>query len=304
MMIKFYKNRKIFFAISAILMVIGLICIFTFGVKLSIQFKGGAILKYSYVGELNINDVAKITSDTLGRIADVQSTEDIATNSKKVVINLAGNSGLSAQEQEKLNNILEENFTENDIELAESNIVEPFIGKSFLRKGIAAMIISAITIVIYVWVRFKKISGLSAGVVALVALLHDVLMVFFVFVIFRIPLNDSFVAVVLTIIGYSINDTMVIYDRIRENRGLYPKLSVEELVDKSISQSMSRSINTTITTVISALIIYIFATIYDIESIKQFALPMTFGMISGCYSTICIAGPLWVMWQKRKKKAV
>ena len=301
-MIRFYKNRNIYFAISALVMIIGIICIFINGVRFSIQFSGGAILKYSYDGEINIDDVAKLSSDVLNRITDAQQTEDIATKSKKVVLNLSGNSGLSAQEQEVLNQALLEKFPSNNLKLAESNIVEPFIGKTFLVNSAIAILISAVMIVIYVGIQFKKISGISAGIAALVALFHDILVSFFIFVIFRIPLNDSFVAVVLTIIGFSVNDTIVIYDRIRENRTLFPKMGVEELVDHSITQSMSRSINTTVATVIATLILYIFAQIYDIESIKQFALPMTFGLISGSYSTICIAGPVWVMWQKSKER--
>ncbi len=301
-MIRFYKNRNIYFAISAFIMLVGIICIFINGVRFSIQFSGGAILKYSYEGEINIDDVAKLSSDTLNRITDAQQTEDIATRSKKVVLNLSGNSGLSAQEQEVLNQALLEKFPENNLKLAESNIVEPFIGKTFLVNSAIAILISAVMIVIYVGIQFKKISGISAGIAALIALFHDILISFFIFVIFRIPLNDSFVAVVLTIIGFSVNDTIVIYDRIRENKTLFPKIDVEELVDRSITQSMSRSINTTVSTVIATLVLYIFAQIYDIESIKQFALPMTFGLISGSYSTICIAGPIWVMWQKSKKK--
>lgn len=300
-MIKFYEKRKIFFAISACIIALGIICMFVNGVRLSIQFKGGAILKYSYEGEIDINEVSKVSSDVLNRITDVQITEDIATQNKKVVLNLSGNTGLSAQEQDELDNALKTEFSENNLNLAESNVVEPFIGKSFLEKGITAILLSAIMIVVYVWRRFKKISGLSAGLVALLALFHDVLVVFFVFVIFRIPINDSFIAVVLTIIGFSVNDTIVIYDRIRENKRLLPKVDVEELVDISVTQSMSRSINTTVTTVLSVLVLYVFAVLYDIESIKQFALPMAFGLVSGCYSTICIAGPVWVMWQKKKK---
>ncbi len=303
-MIKFYEKRKIFFAISAFILALGLIFIYVNGVKLSIQFKGGAILKYSYEGEIDINKVAEISSDVLNRITEVQITEDIATKSKKAVLNLSGNSGLSAEEQDKLNEALEQEFSENNLVLAESNVVEPFIGKTFLTKGIIAVLISSVMIVLYVWIRFKRISGLSAGIAALLALFHDVLVVFFIFVIFRIPLNDSFIAVVLTIIGFSVNDTIVIYDRIRENKKLFPKMDVEELVDTSITQSMTRSINTTVTTVLSVLVLYIFALLYDIESIKFFALPMAFGLLSGCYSTICIAGPIWVMWQKRKKSTV
>ena len=161
--------------------------------------------------------------------------------------------------------------------------------------------LSAIFIVIYVWVRFKNLSGLSAGGMAVLALIHDVFFVFFVFVWFGIPINDAYVAVTLTIIGYSINDTIVLYDRIRENKSITKNKDIGALISESITQTLSRSINTSVTTVICVLSILIFAILYGIDSIKVFALPMLFGMISGCYSSICIAGPLWGKWQEYKK---
>jgi preprotein translocase SecF subunit len=143
-------------------------------------------------------------------------------------------------------------------------------------------------------------SGPSAGVMALVALFHDVLLVFFVFVVLRIPLNESLVAVVLSILGFSINDTIVVYDRIRENERIYNgKMPLPDLVDLSVNQSLTRSINTSLCTLGAVAIAYVFATAYNIDSIKQFALPMMVGIVSGAYSTICLAGPLWVMWKTR-----
>ena len=129
------------------------------------------------------------------------------------------------------------------------------------------------------------------------------LIVFFTFVIFKMPINDSFIAVTLTIIGYSINDTIVVYDRIRENKPYFQKKTFEELVDTSINQSLTRSINTSVTTAISILIVYILAFVYNIDSIKTFAIPMLIGILSGCYSTICIAGPMLVMWHNKKQEA-
>lgn len=299
-MIKFYEKRKMFFTISIIIMLLGIASIFINGINLSIQFKGGAILKYSYIGEIDTNEVANKASTLLNRNTEVQLTEDIATQSKKIVLNLSGNSGLSANEQEELDNMLKKEFAEANLQLSESNVVEPFIGKRFLRNGMTAILVAGISIILYVWLRFKRISGLSAGVIALIALLHDILVVFFTFTLFNIPINDSFIAVTLTIIGYSINDTIVIYDRIRENKPHYLKAPVEELVNTSINQSLTRSINTTATTVISMLIVYIFAYIYNIDSIKSIAFPLIIGLITGCYSTICLAGPMWAMWQKKK----
>ncbi len=143
-------------------------------------------------------------------------------------------------------------------------------------------------------------SGPSAGVMALVALFHDVIICFFVFVVLRIPLNESLVAVVLSILGFSINDTIVIYDRIRENERLHKgKLPLPDLVDKSINQSLPRSINTSVAAAGAVAIAYVFALVYNIDSIKEFALPMLIGLIAGTYSSITIAGPLWVMWKTR-----
>ncbi len=301
-MINFYNKRKIFFAISAVIMLLGIASLFINGVNLSIQFKGGAIIKYSFEGDINSEEVADIASSTLGRNTEAQITEDMATKSKKVVLNLSGNEGLAVSEQEQLDAVLKEKFPNANLELSESNVVEPFIGKKALTNGMIAIVLSSIFIILYVRFRFKKISGLSAGVVGLIALVHDCLVVFFTFTMFNIPINDSFIAVTLTIIGYSINDTIVIYDRIRENKPKYERKSFEELVNVSINQSLTRSINTSVVTAVSVLIVYIFAFVYNIDSIKTFALPMLIGIISGCYSTICLAGPMLVMWHKKTEK--
>ncbi|MEA5095557.1 protein translocase subunit SecF [Sedimentibacter saalensis] len=302
-MIKFYEKRKIFFALSAAIMIVGLVALFINGVNLSIQFKGGAIIKYSYTGEMDAEAAADKATEILNRNTEVQLTEDLATHSKKIVFNLSGNSGLDANDQDKFDAELKKAFPDAQLELSESNVVQPFIGKRFLTNGLIALGLTSLFIIIYVRFRFKKISGLSAGVIGLIALVHDVLVVFFIFVIFKMPINDSFIAVTLTIIGYSINDTIVIYDRIRENKPYFEKKTFEELVDTSINQSLSRSINTSITTGISILIVCILAFAYNIDSIKTFAIPMLVGVISGCYSTVCLAGPMLVMWHKRQQEA-
>lgn len=133
------------------------------------------------------------------------------------------------------------------------------------------------------------------------ALVHDVLIVFAVFLVFAIPLNDAFVAVVLTIIGYSINDTIVIYDRIRENMRKGEGTEVFRLVDMSVSQSVSRSVYTSVTTVIGVLILVAVSWYYQIPSIFEFSLPMLFGIMSGCFSSVCIASILWALWVKKRE---
>lgn len=305
-MIHFYSKRWIFFGISLLIVLAGVAGWLVNGIQLDIEFKGGSILKYEFVGEIDTEQADRVITEATNRIATCQTITDTATQARQLVVNLSGNEGLSAQEQEVIDQALHTAFPDFQLKLSESSVVEPFIGKRFFMNGLIAILLSFVLIVIYVWFRFRKIGGLSAGVMALVALLHDVMVVLVTFIIFRIPLNENFIAAALTIIGFSINDTIVIYDRIRENAGLMrssrTKMTTQELVDKSITQSMTRSINTNLATFLSITIVFLFAQFLGIESIKSFALPMMFGLVSGCYSTICLAGPLWVMWKTRGEK--
>ena len=300
---RFYQNRFKYLLISAAVFLIGIVCIFTNGIDFDIQFKGGAIINYTYTQEIDTEKAAQIVEETLGRDCDAQTTSDLNTNTTKLVLNLAGKEGLASEDQQALTDALNEAFPDNEIALSDVSVVEPFIGREFAIDSAIAVGLSAVLIILYVWYSFRKVSGLSAGVCGLVALLHDVLVVFFAFVVFNIAINDSFIAAALTILGFSINDTIVIFDRIRENKLLYGgKMPIEEIVNKSITQSFTRSLNTNICTLLSIVVVYIFAFIQNIPSITSFALPMIFGIISGCYSTIFIAGPIWVSWQKHKMK--
>ncbi len=303
-MIRFYKHRYIYFTISICLILFGVAAAFINGIQLDIQFKGGTILKYTYSDTINAEQAEKIVEQAVGRTTNCQLQSNMAKDEQMLIVSLASNEALTSQEQEAVSSALTLAYPDAKLALSESLTVEPFIGKHFFTNGMIAIILSFLLILLYVGLRFKNIGGLSAGTMAIIALFHDAFIVTAVFIIFKIPINDSFIAAILTIIGFSINDTIVIYDRIRENeRLLGKKASAEELVDISINQSMIRSINTNIAVFVSITVIYIFAQVYDIGSIRGFALPMMFGTISGCYSTICIAGPLWTMWQNHKKKA-
>jgi len=302
MTIRFYKHRYVFFVISLVIILSGVVAAFANGVQLDIQFKGGTILKYSYAGTVDAEKAEDVVEQTVGRITNCQLQSNLANEKQTLVVSLAGNEAITSQEQEAVTAALNQAFPDAQLDISESLTVEPFIGKRFFTNGMIAIVLSFLLILIYVGFRFRNIGGISAGAMAIVALIHDCLVVTATFIIFKIPLNDSFIAAILTIIGFSINDTIVIYDRIRENQRLMRKVTTEELVDTSISQSMSRSINTNIAVFMSITITFIFAQIYGIESIRKFALPMMFGTISGCYSTICIAGPLWTMWKNYRAR--
>lgn len=296
-----YKKRAIAYVFSIAVIGIGLGLGFTGRLSLDTQFIGGSILKYSYTGDVDTKACEKIALDTTGRPATIQTTKDISNQGMKLVVTLAGNKGLSPEKQAALKDGLVKANPKANMTLSESSIVEPYIGARALKDSALALIISSLFIILYVWFRFKAM-GVSAGVMAMVSLFHDVLIVLAVFILFKIPINDAFIAVALTIIGYSINDTIVMYDRVRENRSLDRSMPVADLVEASISQTLVRTINTSTTTTVCMLIILVFSLVYNIDSIRVFSLPMFFGLLSGCYSTICIAGPLWVTWQQHKEK--
>lgn len=297
---KFYETRRIFFTISLGLFLLGIIMAFVQGINLDIQFKGGAIIKYGYTDTINKETFANEASKILGIDTDAQETQDLSASTQRMVLTIAGDNGLTAEKQQALYNALKEKFPNNNLTIDETFNVDPFYGREFFEKGMLAIGLAALMIVLYVWLRFKSIHGLSAAVMALVALLHDVLMVFFTFIIFKIPINDAFIAVVLTIIGYSINDTIVIYDRMRENQRIFGnKISLGDLINLSQNQSFTRTINTSANTFFSMVVVVIVSIFFGLESIRSFALPMMVGIISGCYSTLFIACPLWVMWNTR-----
>lgn len=201
-----------------------------------------------------------------------------------------------------LKRILQKQYPDNNFVCLESNSVDASMGFNFLLKCLTAVAIASILMVLYVTIRFKKIGGLSAGVMALVALFHDVAMIYFLYVIFQMPIDSNFIAVVLMILGYSLNDTIVIYDRVREERKILGRKADAEMVfNLSCTKTIKRTVMTTVTTLSAILVVYIVAVFYNIASVQAFALPMMIGLISGCYSSICIAGPLWVMWQNHKK---
>lgn len=300
--IPFYQKKYIFGIISGVVILSGIVGCFIFGVKLDTQFTGGAVLSYSVSDEADTGTIQAAIERETNRPVTVQIKEDNMTGLKRLSVTLAGNSGMSPEDQKKVTDAINSTSDNADAKLSETYVVEPYIGVKAMKNAAVAIVLSLLFIVVYVWIRFSAISGLPAGVTAMIALLHDVIVVFFVFVLFRIPLNDAFVAVVLTIIGYSINDTIVIYDRIRENRKKDSKMPVDELVNISTTQTLGRSINTSCTTGICVLIILAASVYFQIGSILEFSLPMFFGILTGCYSSICVAGTLWAMWEKRKVK--
>jgi preprotein translocase subunit SecF len=179
----------------------------------------------------------------------------------------------------------------------ESSTIEATMGREFFGKCIVAIVLASVLMMVYVAIRFRKIGGWSAGLIALLALINDVLIAYFVFVIIRIELDDNFVAVVLSVLSYSLNGTIVIYDHIRENRRLAPRAPLGDVVNLSINQSFRRTLNSSITTFTAVACITVVALLYGLESLLSFSVPMMFGIVSGFYTSTFLAAPLWV-WMK------
>ncbi len=293
--IDFVGNKKIFFAIPAVILALTLIFSILFGIEVDIQFKGGSMITYSYTDSTNLNDVKAAIQKEIGNVV-FQESSDVVGGMDRIVVSSSEN--LSTEELSNLNEMLEKDFS---VKYVESSTVDPTIGTEFLLKSLLAVAIAAALIVVYIGFRFKNIGGWSAGSMAIVALVQDLFVVFASFVILRFPLDMNFIAVILTILGYSVNDTIVIYDRIRENTKKFGKAkSTREIVNLSANECLTRSIRTTVTTVISMVVVSVVAIVFNVTSILSFSVPMVLGMISGAFSSLCITLPLWVMWKERK----
>lgn len=296
-------HSRIFYSVSCGLIVLFIVLTAVIGLNVDIEFKGGTILTYSYTGDINTSDVQNVVSDTLSMKSTVTKGENTATSQTTVKIEFASTGGISDEKQNTLKEALVESFPDNEIELFETNDVNASNGMDFFLKCMVACAFAAVITIVYIGFRFRRIGGISAGVFSVVALVHDMCMVYGCFVICRFDINANFMAVLLTILGYSINATIIIYDRIRENQRLLGnKIGLDELVNLSITQTLGRSIHTTVTTIAAMATVCVVCLIFNVSSIISFAFPLIIGMISGVYSSNCIAPTLWVIWRRHREK--
>jgi len=302
------KNKHWFFGISIAFILAGIIGAIVNGFNLDIQFQGGSIIEIEMPDDtFDTTRAEEIVKEAVNKVASAQKLKSISTqgedkNIDMLMLKLSKDNALTDEEMNKVMEALKKEFNIKDDAQMNVQTVQPFIGQELMRNGLKAALLSIIAIILYVWWRYSTISGLPAAVISVLALIHDTAIMLSVYTIFRIPLNESFIAAVLTILGYSMNDTIIIYDRIRENKKIMKKASFNELVNVSTWQTFSRSVNTTITTMIAIVTVYVFASIYNISSIKEFTFPLIIGLVSGSYSSLFLASPLWAMWMERKTK--
>lgn len=284
-MLNIYKNRWIYIAVSVAIILVGLVFSLVSGFNVDIDFAGGTSIMINLGQPASKDDVAAVANEALGfSVSTVQPSLD---NPNEMTIKTKN---LTEAQSEALVNALKTkyNLAEDYSDYSISTFT-PAYGKQLAGEAVWAVVIAVVLMLVYITVRFEFLSGLSA----IIALIHDVLIMIAVYAIFRVPVNSSFIAVVLTILGYSINNTIVVFDRIRENQKLAKKESFAETVDKSITQTLGRSINTTITTFVMVAVLYVLG----VESIKEFAFPLIIGIIGGAYSSMFIVSPLWAMFK-------
>ena len=230
--------------------------------------------------------VAEITGDNDIQTQKVDDGNGVIFKTRTLVL----------EEREALNTMFEEKFGVSEDSISSENISST-IGGEMRRQSLIAVLVAALLILLYIWVRFKD---LRFGGSAVIALIHDVLVVLALYAVARISVGSPFIACMLTVIGYSVNDTIVIFDRIRENLATTAKKDKESLTkvaNESISQTLSRSITTSVTTAVMVLMLLILGT----SSIREFALPLLVGVVTGTYSSICLATELWFLMRANSK---
>lgn len=296
----FCSKRRMILIITAIVLVVTVISIIVRGVGVAIEFKGGTVITYDCINDIDTGKAEEVVKNIVNTSVNIRTGENIESDGKQLTVSFTSENGLTADRQAELTAALQEAFPDSEISLSDSNDVSPTTGKEFFLKCIVAVIFAAILIIIYIAIRFRKIGGWSAGLCSVLALVHDLVVAFAASILFGFEINSNMVAVLLTILGYSINNTIVIYDRIRENRQLMPKASMNDIINAGCSQSLTRSLRTSITTVGTMLVITIVVFISGYDSLLSFSVPLMFGLISGTYSSLFVAPVTWSWWMEKK----
>lgn len=279
-MLKVVEKSKIWFSIAAIIIIVGLGSLITKGLNFGIDFRGGTLVVIDMGKSFEKSEV----DDLISKYASDAQTNK--TNETELEIR-SGN--ISNENISAMFNEIKEKYQLKENALVSQDTVGPSIGNEMKEKALLALAIASIAMLIYVGIRFE----FNFGAAGMLKLALDVFFMITIYSLLQIPVNSSFIAAILTIIGYSINDAIVIFDRIRENQKLMRRTSVNDLVDISVTQTMTRSVNTGMTTLFTIISVYIF-----VPSVREFALPIIIGIVFGCFTSILIASTLWAVFKK------
>ena len=290
--IKFIKLKLVTFSISTILSIASIFVVFFIGLNLGIDFKGGILLEVRTSSNISISSIRNEISDlNIGEISIQEFGKD-----SDYLIRIERQEGPDSAQQiavEAIKTSLDKAFAK-DIEYRRLEYVGPTVSKDLVSDGFMAIIFAIIAMLAYIWFRFE----LPFAIGAIVALMHDIILTMGLFAILGLEFNLATVAAILLIIGYSMNDTVVVYDRIRENLRKFKKMNLNDLLDKSINETLSRTINTTVTTILALGALYLFGG----QIIADFAFAMLWGIVVGTYSSIFIASNILVYVNVRRSK--
>ncbi len=293
-MLNITGNKKIYLTISIILMVVSAVSLIIQGFNLDTDFAGGMALSYKIDADFEVKDVEAVVSEALGAKQKASSVQKSEGN--EVIIKFGYDNALKTDEEraafadERIAAITAGLVAKYEkAELTSRDVVSPSTGVELARTALWMSILAALAILIYITFRFEFFSG----VVAVLALVHDILILCGVYSVLQIAIDTNFIAAILTVLGYSINNTIVIFDRIRENTRHAKKQTYAEIANRSINQTLGRSINTTVTTLLTIVMVYIMG----VASIRAFSLPIIIGIVIGTYSSIFGAGPVWAAWR-------
>jgi len=301
--VEIIRNKSKFFIVSLAVIAVGIVFYLINGVQLDIQFSGGTRIMIETNSEVDSNKAEQLVEQALGKsvTAQTQKTNNPAAGDEIIYmlrLDIASEETLTAEERDLVIDIISENFDVKEGGNQEMLSVEPSIGRETLLNGLKALLIASVLIILYVTWRFSAIHGFAAAITAIIALFHDILITLALYPVVRFPLGEVFITAALTIIGYSLNASIIVFDRIRENTRLMKKNTLDEIVNTSINQSFLRTINTTVTTLLTIVTLYVFASVNNISSLMEFSLPLIVGFTAGAYSSLFIAGPLWFIWRK------
>jgi preprotein translocase SecF subunit len=286
--VKIAEKYKLWFAISLVVIVVGLGSALFTGLNLGIDFTGGTMM------QINMGEVVEV-KDIRSEIEAFNLHADIIhAGTEKHEIIIKTKASLSNAERMEIFAQLQSAYgLENDAFVGAEQF-GPAIGDEIQNRALIAVLLASVGMFIYIIFRFEMIYGISS----IIALMHDVLILISIYALFRVPVNSSFIAAILTIVGYSINDTIVVFDRVRENVKRMEKATYNEIANTSLKQTITRSINTSLTTLVVIGSLYVLG----VESIKEFAFPLMAGVIVGTYSSIFIASPVWALFKNAQKK--
>lgn len=293
-MLNITGRKKIYVTISVVLMIISIISLIFQGFNLNTDFAGGIAVTYTINSDFEVADVEAVCSEALGANQKASSVQKSEGND--VIIKFGYDNSLKTDEErttfanERIAAITDALTAEyGEVELINRDVVSPSTGQDLARSAVWMSVLAAIAILVYITFRFEFFSG----AVAVLALAHDILILCGIYSVLQIAIDTNFIAALLTVLGYSINNTIVIFDRIRENTRHAKKQTYGEIANTSINQTLGRSINTTLTTLITIVTVYIMG----VTSIKDFTLPIIIGIIIGTYSSIFVAGPVLAAWK-------